>query len=682
MKNVKLLVLSDIHLERVNSTKQKFLLSAINDKVEKAKKTGLYPVVVFAGDIHNSTKGYEFIAQVNAQCVYIAGNHEFWEADYYETIEKLKSEAPKNVTFLHNDIVEVGQYIILGTTLWTDIGQSLNKDLLSYAGSRMNDMGYITAKKWYEDENNIKKLEQNYSSISLDTKLGGKKWNALIEIEENQKGWDFLSNVSSIYKAINDATSIKERLSNDLNAKSDWWRITQDMYEEINQKIDITQQDLTWEKFINNLLNTHKNYTIFEADAIEFLKNSEEKDELFQKIRQIKNLHKKEIVILSHHLPFYEEILVGSFMQEYHKVPVTLYNEIDHNIFMVRSGTHYPGFHYMMKASKGDIDRKNDITHIVNYYNDGSNKLSDFLLRNTKLWIHGHEHHFRFSDYVKGIQILANPSGSALSLFDVENDELKLSNYYLSRNKIKNPQFKINQIKDSLVSEHKPFLTKDELNASVKLWALKNFNFNEYKKILKKISQASEKILALSIEYVQSEDEKSSLEQIEEKMSIWYDSYNYNCEKIVQMHEALKLGYSVRTNENFSFQLYNTNSLVEHNYFNEWVMGNAETPQKINEGTIGVFSAKQSFESRENIRIALKHIDKLEQFLVTLNIEHIHQITLEHRDTYEALSKKSIPAYRLTEKTQTKWQAFSDKIFANDKKDINSIFDRDLDRDF
>jgi hypothetical protein len=681
MKNVKLLVLSDIHLERTNEIKQKFLLSAINEKVEQTKNAGFEPVVVFAGDVHNSTKGYDFISKVNAQCVYIAGNHEFWDADYYETIDKLKAEAPANATFLHNDVISVGQYLILGTTLWTDVGQSLNKDLLNHAGSRMNDMVYITAKKWYEDKKNISKLHDNYGSMSLETKLTGKKWNALIEIEENKKGWDFLSHVDSIYQAIDKARSIKSRLKDDLNSTSEWWRITEEIADETKKKLDITQKGLTWDKFIKNLATVHKNYTIFEEEASDFLVDSVAKNILFQKIRHIEDLNKKDIVILSHHLPFYEEILVGSFMQDYHKVPVVPYNEIDHNLFLVRSGINYPGFNYMLRASKGDLDRKNDITHIVNYYNNGSYKLPQFLLKNTKLWIHGHEHHFRFCDYVKGIQILANPSGSALNLFDTESGEIKLNNYYVSRNKIKDHQAKIEQIKNTMVSQPSSFLTNSQLSDSVKLWALKHFDFKEYKSCLKKVAKAAEKILTISIEYVQAEEKENKpnfIEQIEEKMSIWYDSYNYNCEKINQMHEQLKLAYSVRVNEHFSFESYYTKSLFTNNNFHLWVMGNAEPPQKINQGTLGVFSAKHGFEARENIRIALKHIDKLEEFLASIDIEHVHQVTNEHKELFESLSKKAIPVYRLSKKIQEKWQAFNEKTFPEDNKSLDFTLDRDF----
>lgn len=117
--------------------------------------------------------------------------HEFWDGDYYETIQKLKNEAPENVKFLHNDIVNSDQYIILGTTLWTDIGKNLNKDLIIHAGSRMNDMSYITAKDWYNNPENIKKLEDIYVGYNINEKIKQKKWNALIEREENEVAWDF-----------------------------------------------------------------------------------------------------------------------------------------------------------------------------------------------------------------------------------------------------------------------------------------------------------------------------------------------------------------------------------------------------------------------------------------------------------------------------------------------------------
>lgn len=685
MNNVKLLVLSDLHLERVNEIKQKFLLSAINEKVEQTKNAGFEPLVVFAGDINNSTKGYEFISKVNSQCVYVAGNHEFWGVDYYETLENLKAEAPANVNFLHNDLVSYGNYLILGSTLWTDIGQNLNKDLLKHAGSRMNDMAYIGARRWYENPENLSKLDTLYDGYNLEGRINNKKWNALVEIEENQKAWNFFENVDAVIRAIEIAKNVDERLSGDLKTKSDWWKITKTIFNNTKKKINIESDGLNWETFIANMASLYKNYSISEDNVNLFLKNKLERDVIFQKIRHLGDVSKKDIVILSHHLPFYEEILVGSIMQEYNNMPVSLHNEVDKDIFMVRSGIDYPGFNYIMRALKGDLERKNDITHIVNYYNDGTNNLPEFLLKNTKLWIHGHEHHFRHCEYVKGIQIVANPSGSSLSIFDTATGDIKLNSHYISYNKVKpeNHEEEINKIKKGFVAETADFLTRQDLAKSVKIWALKHFKFEDYKQCLNKIYKAAQEILLLSVQYVQNEnqqDEKQNitLQKIEEKISIWNDSYNYNCHKIKKMHDNLLLAFNVRVNNDFSFQTYSTNSLIINEDFYPWIMGNASPPQEINDGIIGVYSAKQSFEAKENIKIALKYIEKLEKFLDTVKILHIYQVRNEHKDTFDFLSQKTLSGWRVCEKIEDKWRLFYEKtLYGNiENKGLN------LDNDF
>ena len=66
--------------------------------------------------------------------------------------------------------------------MWTDIGKSLNEDLLARASSRMNDMVYITAKKWYDNPANIQKLEAQFPSENVKKAITGKLWNGLIEL--------------------------------------------------------------------------------------------------------------------------------------------------------------------------------------------------------------------------------------------------------------------------------------------------------------------------------------------------------------------------------------------------------------------------------------------------------------------------------------------------------------------
>lgn len=671
MNHVKLLIVSDVHLERVNAAKQDFLLSAINMKVEEIKTFGFDPVVVCAGDINNSTLGYDFLSQINAKVLYVAGNHEFWEHDYYETIHNLHSKSPSNVTFLHNELIVCGQYLILGSTLWTDVGQNLNKDLFLPAGGRMNDMSFITAKKWYEESRNVERLKEYYSGYDLDDKIANKRWNALIEVDENKLGWNFLDNVGSILKAIAKAQSINEQLHKDLVAKHDWWRIDKKILSETKQKINLVEKGLNWKKFIENLSSLHKNYTITEEEKTEFLKDSNNKEFLFQKIRFIEDVTDKELVVLSHHLPFYEEILVGTYVQEKNPV-VNLCNPVDENIFLVRHGSDYPGANYLARATKGDLERHKDITHIVNYYNDGANLLNDYILQNAKMWIHGHEHHFRYRDYVKGIQIVANTAGSSLTVLDTSSGQLMLNKHYMTYHQIKEEDVEneINKIKQSLILEPLPDVGEERLRESIKLWALKYYNWTEHFRCLKRIERASKEILLLSVDYIkreESEDEKiqSTTGVIEEKIAVWNDSYNFNCQKLKKLHEELLLAYHVRIEREFNFQSYLTKSFFKPVDIYAWTMGNASPPEHINEGMIGIFNAKKSFEAKGNIKIAMKYAEKLENFLSKTSYNYVYQVKQKHIDNFNYMAKNAITKDRILEKINEKWELFYSKTFSN-----------------
>jgi len=669
MKNVKLIILSDIHLERVTELKQKLLLSEINKKIEIMKEEGFTPIVVFAGDVNNYTDGYSFMSNIDAKIIYIAGNHEFWGKDYYETIDALKNNSPQNVRFLHNDIVVVGDYIILGATLWTDVGESLNKDLFIHASNRMNDMSYIGAKKWYENNQNIKKLEKAYSGYYYEEKIENKRWNALIEIEENKKSWNFLSYSNDVLKVINKVREKNKKLNKDLDTKSDWWRIDKKIFIDTKQKIDIRGADLSWEFFIENLSSLYKNYNISEEEKNLLLLNKEEKNKLFQKIRFIENIEDKKIIILSHHLPFYEEILVGTIMDESVTKKIKLHNTVDGNLFLIRSGEEYPDFNYLDRASKGEMERNNDITHVVNYYNDGSNKLGDFLLNNTKIWIHGHEHNFRYEDYVKGIKIITNPSGTSLSVLDVVDNKITINKHYMDYHKIKEDCIPdvLSKVIETLFRIPSDSLLRDDLHVAVQLWALKHYDWDMHILTLKKIERASKEILLLSVEYLKIENSEHEYVKnsgiIEEKLGMWTDAYNYNRKKLQNLHNELLLAFSVRVEKNFNFQSYSTQSLMTMINIPLWTMGGANMPEVITDGLIGIFSAKKSFEAKGNIKIALKYAEKINIFFKSKTFINVYQIIKKDVDDFSEFNKSIISQEKIMLKLDEKWKVFYGKSF-------------------
>lgn len=81
-------------------------------------------VLVLAGDIHLGTKGIEYYADVEIPVIYVAGNHEFYGANWERTRANLKAAAAgTSVHVLDNDRIEIAGVRFLGATLWTDFRQ-------------------------------------------------------------------------------------------------------------------------------------------------------------------------------------------------------------------------------------------------------------------------------------------------------------------------------------------------------------------------------------------------------------------------------------------------------------------------------------------------------------------------------------------------------------------------------
>jgi len=80
-------------------------------------------VVVLAGDIDIKDKGLAWAQEkfADTKVIWVLGNHEYYKKSYPRHLHKLKEMAEgTNVTILENDVVEIGDTIFLGCTLWTD----------------------------------------------------------------------------------------------------------------------------------------------------------------------------------------------------------------------------------------------------------------------------------------------------------------------------------------------------------------------------------------------------------------------------------------------------------------------------------------------------------------------------------------------------------------------------------
>ena len=77
--------------------------------------------LVLAGDIANGTLAIELFKDWPVPVFYLAGNHEFYGADFSKTRQSLQQAAAGTIVrFLDNTLLELNGVRILGSTLWTD----------------------------------------------------------------------------------------------------------------------------------------------------------------------------------------------------------------------------------------------------------------------------------------------------------------------------------------------------------------------------------------------------------------------------------------------------------------------------------------------------------------------------------------------------------------------------------
>jgi len=81
-------------------------------------------IIILAGDIHSKTKGLEWARKTfkkSQKIIYIAGNHEFYHAEYFSLLSEMREKAKAlDIYFLENNEVIIDGIRILGCTLWTD----------------------------------------------------------------------------------------------------------------------------------------------------------------------------------------------------------------------------------------------------------------------------------------------------------------------------------------------------------------------------------------------------------------------------------------------------------------------------------------------------------------------------------------------------------------------------------
>jgi len=134
---MKLQIISDVHLEF-------------------QKEVPFIPVkadiIILLGDIgYPFSKSYQFLIEDLSKrfkhVIIIAGNHEYYNSEFYTTNDKIEKIAKKyqNVHFLNNSRITIDNITFYGATLWTHIPKSEIDDVLEecndYSQIRINSEG-------------------------------------------------------------------------------------------------------------------------------------------------------------------------------------------------------------------------------------------------------------------------------------------------------------------------------------------------------------------------------------------------------------------------------------------------------------------------------------------------------------------------------------------------------------
>lgn len=541
-------LISDIHLERKNEYKKAFLLESINKVIEKNKNDDKETIIIFSGDVDNGTKGYEWFNKINAQIIYVAGNHEFWANDYYETVENLQKQAPKHVHFLHNDFIECGEHIFVGATMWTDVGKSLNEDLKYVSNGIMNDNYNITAQKWYTEKN-----KENLKSISprwgFEDKIEKQGWNILVEQEENEKSIQFFKDFAKIRNQLLRFRKEVSTASQQLTQK--YSPMSQEKYDALMHASKLT--NYTYKQWL--FLCKEHNLIGYEEVSQSMIDNvTSEEEKIYKKLVKIN--YYKELIVVSHHLPFLEERLIGYY--SHIEKSKKLYNEkADSPIYTIRNGLNdYPHHNYFYRIGKGDFGRDESILEAVHYSNNGAVNLPEYFLKDVKTWCHGHDHTLNYQDFVKSIPIITNPMSYSLDVFIFSEKGIHLNDGYKRYHKIDSDEKELAEVeklrtlvlKDIHFNSHK----NEDKNEMIKLWVLSLMDFDKVSKLIENFSQSNKKAFTYLAKNPQFSIGEMTDKQYQKIQEFIFANYYYHKELLKEL-DKLDMAYAARKDIEFSY---------------------------------------------------------------------------------------------------------------------------------
>lgn len=108
-------------------------------------------VIIAAGDIGVYDQGLEWLKCFNKPVIYVAGNHEFYNHEYQNTLTTLEKESKgSNVHFLENEQVIIDDVRFIGCTMWTDLFLE-GADKIPILEESLNDFRRIQYDNWFFD---------------------------------------------------------------------------------------------------------------------------------------------------------------------------------------------------------------------------------------------------------------------------------------------------------------------------------------------------------------------------------------------------------------------------------------------------------------------------------------------------------------------------------------------------
>lgn len=676
----KLILLSDIHLENKSPEAAVFVLNSINEKIALEKKLGNDPVIVLAGDIHNGTKAYDWMSKIKAPIVYVAGNHEFWGGDFYEINEELQNKSPSNVNYLYNKALVIGDTIFLGSTLWTDVGEKTNQDLSQHCIFVMNDSFMSTAKNWYDDLLNIEKLNQ--LTPRAKEFISEKRWNILIEREENAKTQRFYNAFNAIHCFFEEyLNNEKEHLK--YSVTSIYSQLSKEQYEQKMSNLLSFKTDIGFKEYMvlnNNFFRTYGNNYL----PTELLKENEFLDGLFRQFKD-ENFASKKIVVVSHHLPFMEEILIGNHRNMTNRngssLPNVL-NKVNENIFLINKGQDYPFHNYFQNCSKGEISKDQDITKIAHYCNSGSSMFKPSFLRTIDVWVHGHEHNYNFIDYLKGIKIATNPMGYALhgltfekgipvmDKVNAENkDEKQAWSVYIDK-------IKKEFIQEVLVEKN----TKDNYtslyNQQAEIWSWYLWNKESYLNEINDALYLNKKLFSVISKKIQGQ--KYDLFY----MQTYALALNALVDNLFSKESELLKAITVRTNVNFSYQSSAFGLIAREKSLKLSLdLGNSKKFNKLNiqlikeefdvnhfsrPPTINQYSFKELFYNSAQFTYAQKRVQEIQEVLKNVILTSPQDVSSELIEKFNKINTeiRIDKSWKLGEKIEKRFSNLINKLSA------------------